>query len=105
VPGWYITLLLLATFGGSIATVVPMAYTLALRVDQLAPGNEQVLGYLLGISATLSLLYGPVLGTLSDRTRSRFGRRKPYMLAGCALGLLALLIMAFAPDIPILGLS
>lgn len=102
---WHIALLLLAAFGGAMATIVPMAYTLALRVAQLAPGSEQVLGYILGISAMLSLLYGPVLGSLSDRTRSRLGLRKPYMIGGWALGLAALMVMAFASNIPVLGVG
>jgi maltose/moltooligosaccharide transporter len=39
------------------------------------------------------LLVQPVIGYLSDRTWSRFGRRRPYFLAGAIVGTLALLAL------------
>ncbi|XVQ15020.1 MFS transporter [Spirillospora sp. CA-255316] len=105
VSGWYIALLMTANFGVSMALIVPMSFSLALRVDQLAPGREEVLGYILGVGSVLSLVTGPLLGTLSDRTRSRFGRRTPYLVVGGLVGMAGLLVMAYAPNIPVLGLG
>lgn len=39
------------------------------------------------------LLVQPIIGYLSDRTWSRFGRRRPYFLAGAIFGTLALLAL------------
>ena len=59
----------------------------------------------LGIAGPLTgLIVQPVIGVLSDRTGSRFGRRSPYLLAGalmCAAGLFlmplsASVLMAFS---------
>jgi Na+/melibiose symporter-like transporter len=50
-------------------------------------------GLLLGAGALLSLVVTPVAGALSDRTRSRFGRRRPWMLAGTALNVALLLLI------------
>lgn len=51
---------------------------------------------------SLDVLTDPVMGWLSDRTRSRFGRRRPYQLAGCALyG--ALFCALFTPPAAILA--
>lgn len=45
------------------------------------------------------VLIDPGIGMLSDRTRSRWGRRRPYMLAG-AIGMAVLFVMLFS--VPVL---
>ena len=100
-----VALLVLATFGGSMAMIVPMSFTLALRLDQIAPGREEFLGYMLGAGSTFSLLAAPLTGVLSDRTRSRWGRRRPYTVAGATVGLAAIPLMAFAPNVLLLGVG
>jgi MFS family permease len=100
-----IGLLILATVGAGIATIVPMAFTLALKLDQIAPGREELLGYILGANALSSLLTSPLTGILSDRTRSRWGRRHPYTVGGIILGLAALPIMITASDVLTLTLG
>jgi MFS family permease len=42
---------------------------------------------------------------LSDRTRSRLGRRRPFLIGGLVLGMVALVVMAVAPSIPVLGVG
>ena len=98
-----IALMLVASFGAGMATIVPMAYSLALRVDQLAPGREHLLGYVLGVNAISSVVTMPLTGILSDRTRSRWGRRRPYVVVGTALGLLAVPVMVLAPSVLVLA--
>jgi MFS family permease len=61
---------------------------------------------LLGIILTLGSLAGaitpPLSGALSDRTTSRLGRRRPWMLGG-ALGVVGgLLLAVLFPSIPVL---
>ena len=57
-------------------------------------------GTLVGIAAGIGLVWDalidPYIGSLSDRTRSRFGRRYPFMLAG-ALSMGISLWLFFAP--------
>jgi MFS family permease len=98
-----IALLVAATFGAAMALMVPMAFSLALRADRLAPGDEAAVAYILGIGSVLSLITGPPIGTFSDRTRSRLGRRTPYLIGGGVLGMAALVMMAYAPNITFLG--
>lgn len=46
----------------------------------------------------VALLSNPYFGLLSDRTRSRFGKRKPYIVVGSLINVVGIAVMAFAPD-------
>jgi MFS family permease len=96
-------LLIAATFGAGMAMIVPMAYSLAVRVDELAPGRTDVLGYVLGTGSAATLILAPLTGILSDRTRSRWGRRRPFTVLGVIVGAASVPVLAFAPNVPILG--
>ncbi len=48
------------------------------------------------------LLIQPVIGSMSDRTWNRLGRRRPYFLAGAILSSIALFFM---PDAPLLWIA
>lgn len=56
--------------------VVPLMlqYTFHLR--------EDIIGYIMAADNVLALFMLPLFGTLSDKTRTRLGRRTPYILAG-----------------------
>jgi MFS family permease len=101
----HLALMMAASFGTSIGLMVPLTYALALRIDELAPSNEEVLGYVTGAAQLVYLVLSPLIGMWSDRTRSRFGRRGPFMVAGAALGLVALVLVAIAPTIALIGLG
>jgi len=51
------------------------------------------------IGAFAAMIAQPIAGALSDRTRSRFGRRAPWMVAGALVGGLALIGMSLANGI------
>lgn len=101
----YIWLLLLALFGTYVAFVTPIALSLAIRVKELAPTNEQDLGYVIGTAAAISLVSGPVTGILSDRTRTRLGRRRPWLIAGAVVGSAGLFVIAVAPTVLVVGVG
>lgn len=101
----YIWFMVLAQFGVFVAFITPIAISLAIRVRQLAPANDEYLGYITGAGALVVMLTSPLLGTLSDRTRTRLGRRRPWMIGGMLLGVVSLVVMATAPSIPVLGLG
>nr|WP_254359477.1 MFS transporter [Microbacterium hominis] len=99
----YIFWLMLASFGVSMAMMVPLAYGLAVRISELAPGHEEVLGYITGTAQAVYLIVSPLIGIWSDRTRSRFGRRTPFIYLGIVIGLLGLVVISFAPNLLIVG--
>lgn len=97
----YIVFLLLGMFGAYVALVAPIGLSLSLRIQQLAPKNVEVLGYIIGIAAIVTTVTGPLMGLWSDRTRSRFGRRRPFALGGAVVGFIGLAVIAAAPSIPV----
>lgn len=100
-----IFLLVAASFGAGIAYLVPMVFSLALRVDQIDPGNTAALGFIIGAGSVFALISAPLTGILSDRTRSRWGRRRPFTVVGMIVGLAAVPFMAFASDLSLLGVG
>jgi MFS family permease len=61
------------------------------QVEQLDRAHKvAALGVVAGVSAIFALVYNPIGGALSDRTRSRFGRRAPWLVSVPA-GLLVML--------------
>ncbi|SHN46240.1 MFS transporter [Cryptosporangium aurantiacum] len=96
----------LAAFGLNLALLTPVVVTLALKVEAVAPDTkERDLGIVLGIGAFLALVSNPLAGRLSDRTASRYGMRKPWLLGGTLLGALGLVVVATADDVLMIGIG
>jgi MFS family permease len=51
--------------------------------DLVGPTDKgKALSLLEGIGTVMAIVWQPMMGALSDRTRSRFGRRRPFILGG-----------------------
>jgi MFS family permease len=87
-----------------MALLAPVVVTLALRVEDMVGTDDgpATLSLVLGVGALIALLGNPVFGRLSDRTTSRLGMRRPWMVGGAVVGALALVVVALAPNIPVL---
>ncbi|PPF38033.1 MFS transporter [Rathayibacter sp. AY1A3] len=84
-----------------VAFIVPIAFSLAIRVAQVAPDNrDSVLAIAVGLPGLFVVLGTPLVGIFSDRTRSRFGRRRPWLLFGSLLGLLGSAAIALIDGVP-----
>src|SRR3954451_14390659 len=83
--GWgFITLYTLAFMSSSLMLIAPLLVTLALKLNDLVGADRAAgsLGLVASTGAFLSIFANPLFGKLSDRTTSRFGMRRPWMLAG-----------------------
>ena len=98
---YLLALIELVTLG---ALVTPLVVSLSLKVLQVVPAaqKEGALGLVTALGALAALLANPIFGHLSDRTRSRFGRRRPWLVAGAVGGLAAAVVLAIAPNLPVL---
>ncbi len=67
---------------------------LPLIVGEARQGSA--IGILRTFGLIIAILVMPAAGALSDRLTSRWGRRRPFMIAGTALDLLFLALIAFA---------
>lgn len=99
--GWgFLGLFAVSYTGGSLLFLAPLLVSLALKVNGLvgieaAPRN---LALVTGVGSLLSIVANPLFGRLSDRTTSRFGMRRPWMVAGVIVGAAGILVVALAPN-------
>ncbi len=85
----------IGTVGVSIMLNAVTAYFPAFMSTVLGQSPE-IAGYLLMGSKLFDAVIDVAVGTMSDRTRSRWGRRKPWLLAGALLSAISFLLI-FAP--------
>ncbi|MFG2592306.1 MFS transporter [Streptomyces sp. NPDC048438] len=79
----FIASLIAAQAGAALAIFTCLTVSLSLRVSQIAPDSATTtLSLVMSVGAVLALLSNPICGALSDRTTSRFGRRRPWILGG-----------------------
>ncbi|GMA94589.1 hypothetical protein GCM10025881_14130 [Pseudolysinimonas kribbensis] len=90
---------LFATFAAAVSVLLPA------RIAELDPhGKVGYLAAILSISFVVSAVALPIVGALSDRTRTRFGRRLPWAAAGALVGGLAIGLVGGAPSVILIGI-
>jgi len=106
--GWgFIALYMLAFMSVNLVFLAPILVTLPLKVNALvgikaAPGS---LALVSGIGALVSIFGNPFFGRMSDRTWSRLGMRRPWMVIGLIGGTIGVAIVSVAPNIPVVLLG
>jgi MFS family permease len=100
--GWgFIALYATAYMGTILLFLAPLLVSLSLKINSLV-GIKQApnsLALVAGTGALLALFANPFFGKLSDRTSSRFGMRRPWLVGGLIGGSLGILVVALAPNI------
>jgi MFS family permease len=103
----FVVLYTLAYMGTCLVLIAPITVTLALKINALV-GTERAPGSLalvVGVGALMAMVGTPFFGRLSDRTSSRWGMRRPWMVAGLVGGSLGILVVAAAPSVPVVLLG
>jgi MFS family permease len=100
----YTTAVVLANLGIMLAFYTPIQTLLPRLAEHVAPdGKEVALGWITAVGAFVSIIANPLSGALSDRTTSRLGRRRPWVMYGAALGALGLCALTLQSTV--LGLA
>ena len=106
--GWgFISLYMLAYMSVNLLFLAPILVTLPLRINALV-GIKQApssLALVAGIGALVSIPGNPFFGRMSDRTSSRLGMRRPWMVIGLVGGTAGIAIVSFAPNIAVVLLG
>lgn len=93
--------LLALGFAGALAWAVENQFFNTFVYDRISP-DPRPIAWMVAASAITATLTTLLMGTLSDRTRTRWGRRRPYLLLGYILwGILTALFPTAAVFHPI----
>jgi len=100
--GWlFIVIYGMAYTGLWMALLPPILTGLTMRVRELAPTHATgSLSLVVGVGALMALFGNPFFGRLSDRTTSRFGMRRPWLIVGALSGIGGLAVIATAVSVP-----
>jgi MFS family permease len=98
VSGGWIALFAIAWLGVWMAQLTPIQLLLPAQVEAQLSATYWVdkvvaFGVVSGVAGVFALVAFPLTGALSDRTTSRFGRRRPWILGGALLFSAALILL------------
>lgn len=102
----FIALYAIGYVGSYVALITPVVTTLAIKVAELDPeGKETSYGLIAALGALVAIVSNLLTGALSDRTKSRLGRRRPWIIGGALGGIVALGITGFAPSLALVAVG
>ncbi len=94
------------SFAWMLALQIVAAVLLPQRLADIAPDSKDaIFGVLNSATALASLISNLVVGNMSDRTRSIFGRRTPWIASGGIVAGISLFLIGILPDGVSIGMS
>ncbi|MHC6593854.1 MFS transporter [Arthrobacter sp. C152] len=100
-PRAYVIGMPIASAGLWMAVLAPALVVLAIKVSEITTPETRAgaLSLVAGVGALIALLANPFFGRLSDRTTSRFGMRKPWIVGGSLAGMASLVLLGTADNV------
>lgn len=74
-------------------------FEVPLLLEEFLPGQQSLIGLIMAVDNIVAVLLQPVFGNWSDRTKSRFGRRMPFIFAGTVISAILFVFFPFARHI------
>jgi MFS family permease len=89
-------------FGSNFLWIPLTTVLIQSQVDAVVPKGSQnsAIGFAIGIGGFLAMTVPPLVGAWSDRLNTRFGRRRPIMVAGTLLTIPGLILLMTAGSYP-----
>jgi MFS family permease len=86
-----------------IALLGPAIIGMAVKVQTIVPDEQKTsaTGLVFSVGALFAVIGNVLFGRLSDRTTSRFGRRRPWIVGGTIVMTLAFVVIAFGQSVPV----
>ena len=84
---------LISAFWQAYDTIVPKILTNRFEMEQTWSG------VIMALDNIFAVILLPIFGTLSDKTRTRYGRRTPYIFFGSIVAAVFLSLLGFATDL------
>jgi MFS family permease len=99
----FVFALVFAQFVFFVALLGPAIIGIGVKVQQIVPDAEKAsaLGTVAGFGALFAVIGNVLFGRFSDRTTSRWGRRRPWIVGGTIVMTLAFVIMALGTTVPV----
>ncbi|WP_353816519.1 MFS transporter [Agromyces sp. SYSU T00266] len=98
----FVFFLVFAAVGAGAANMTAALLTLTLKATELdAAAATTTISISSGIAGLLTLFALPIVGALSDASRSRFGRRRPFLVAGALAFVIGGILLVAAPNVPV----
>lgn len=103
---WTIALLLVPQLALAMLWMGVLQVLLPTQVAAIDPAHKvEHLGLITGIAALVVAVCNPLAGALSDRTRTRWGRRTPWLLGASAATVLALVLQGQVNGVAALAIA
>lgn len=105
-----------AAIGAGMASLTPAVLTITLKAQEIGLSQglslkaataqaSSTLSIVAGLAGIAGLIAFPVLGRISDRTISRLGRRRPFLIIGSVLFAIGVVLLIVAGNTPVLILG
>ena len=107
-PWWFVLGIMLGQLGIFIALMGPATVSIQIKASQLASSPAEaasITAFAVAPGALAAVIFNALGGRISDRSTSRFGRRRPWLTIGALGMLVGLALIALAPGAALMAVG
>lgn len=107
-PWWFVLGIMLGQLGIFIALMGPATVSIQIKASQLASSPAEaasITAFAVAPGALAAVIFNALGGRISERSTSRFGRRRPWLIIGALGMLVGLALIALAPSAPFMAVG